>query len=52
MIPPVLNTFTRLAVETCPGKGVLRAVGYETLPGYELAQPVTHSRELSAAVLA
>jgi hypothetical protein len=50
--PPVLNTFTRLAVEMCPGKGVLRAVGYETLPGCELAQPVTHSRELSAAVLA
>jgi hypothetical protein len=31
---------------------VLRAVGYETLPGCELAQPVTHSRELTAAVLA
>jgi hypothetical protein len=50
--PPVLNPFTRLAVEMCPGKGVLRAVGYETLPGCELAQPVTHSRELTAAVLA
>jgi hypothetical protein len=46
--PPVLNRFTRLAVEMCPGKGVLRAVGYETLPGCELAQPVTQTCELTA----
>ena len=50
--PPVLNPFTRLAVEMCPGKGVLRAVGYETLPGCELAQPVTQTCELIAAVAA
>jgi hypothetical protein len=50
--PPVLNPFTRLAVEMCPAKGVLRAVGYETLPGCEWAQPVTHRCELQAAVLA
>jgi hypothetical protein len=31
---------------------VLRAVGYETLPGCEVAQAVTHVRELQAAVLA
>jgi hypothetical protein len=47
--PPVLNPFTRIAVEMCPGKGVLRAVGYETLPGCELAQPVTQSCELTPA---
>jgi hypothetical protein len=46
--PPVLNRFTRLAVEMCPGKGMLRAVGYETLPGCELAQAVTHICELTA----
>jgi hypothetical protein len=50
--PPVLNPFTRIAVEMCPGKGVLRAVGFETLPGCELAQPVTNARELVAAVAA
>jgi hypothetical protein len=50
--PPVLNPFTRLAVEMCPGKGVLRAVGFETLPGCELAQPVTHAREVVAALAA
>jgi hypothetical protein len=47
---PVLNAFTRIAVEMCPGGGVLRAVGLETFPGCELAQPVTHPRELVAAV--
>jgi hypothetical protein len=50
--PPVLNPFTRIAVEMCPAKGVLRAIGYETLPGCELAQPVTQICELTAAVLA
>src|SRR5580704_12352874 len=49
---PVLNPFTRVAVEMCPGDGVLRAVGFETLPGCELAQPVTNARELIAAVAA
>ncbi len=50
--PPVLNRFTRLAVEMCPANGVLRAVGYETLPGCELAQPVTERCELTAAAVA
>jgi hypothetical protein len=36
----------------CPDKGVLRAVGYETLPGCELAQPVTQACELPSAVAA
>ena len=27
--PPVLNPYTRIAVEMCPARGVLRAVGYE-----------------------
>jgi hypothetical protein len=50
--PPVLNPFTRIAVEMCPAKGVLRAVGYETSPDYEFAQPATHICELTAAVAA
>jgi len=50
--PPVLNPFTRLAVEMCPGRGVLRAVGYERLPGSELAQPVTQTCEVTAALAA
>jgi hypothetical protein len=49
--PPVLNPFTRIAVEMCPAKGVLRAVGYETLPGCELAQPVTQACETTAAAM-
>jgi hypothetical protein len=47
--PPVLNPFTRIAVEMCPANGVLRALGYERPPDCELAQPVTATRELIAA---
>jgi hypothetical protein len=41
VIPPVLNPCTRIAVEMCPAKGLLRAVGYERSPEGELAEPVT-----------
>jgi hypothetical protein len=41
--PPVLNPFTRIAIEACPAKGVLRAVGYEKIGGL-LPQPVTQVR--------
>jgi hypothetical protein len=46
---PVLNSFTRLAVEMCPATGMLRAIGYEKLDGAELPQPVTLTCELAAA---
>jgi hypothetical protein len=36
----------------CPRSGVLRAVGYETPPDCELAQPVTQACEVTAAVAA
>jgi hypothetical protein len=52
VVAPVLNPFTRVAVEMCPAKGVLRAVGYETPPDAELAQPVTEICEVNAAVAA
>src|SRR5438477_1296959 len=48
--PPVLNRLTRVAVEMCPAKGLLRAVGYENAPGAELPAPVTLVRELAAAM--
>jgi len=47
--PPILNQYTRLAVEMCPAKGILRAVGYEAIPGSELPQAVTLTCELRAA---
>jgi len=50
--PPVLNPFTRIAVEMCPAKGVLRAMGYEMSPSCEFAQPVTQPRELTAVAAA
>lgn len=52
VVPPVLNAFTRIAVEMCPRHGILRAIGYETPPDSELAQPVTQVCELAAAVAA
>jgi hypothetical protein len=45
--PPVLNPFTRLAVEMCPATGTLRAAGYELEPGSTLPLRVTQIRELS-----
>jgi hypothetical protein len=49
---PVLNRFTRIAVEMCPAEGVLRLVGYEKSDGNELPAPATLPLELRAAVAA
>jgi hypothetical protein len=38
---PVLNPYTRIAVEMCPARGILRAVGYELSEGDEVARPAT-----------
>jgi hypothetical protein len=47
--PPVLNRYTRLAVEMCAAQGILRAVGYELEDGEELPQPATLPREVREA---
>jgi hypothetical protein len=39
--PPVLNPYTRQAVEMCAAKGVLRVVGYEQSHGAALPEPAT-----------
>ena len=44
--PPVLNPYTRLAVEMCAAEGTLRVVGYEPGEGSELPRPVTQVREV------
>jgi hypothetical protein len=49
VVPPILNPYTRLAVEMCPAKGILRAVGYETNPGAELPNAVTLTCDLQQA---
>jgi hypothetical protein len=41
--PPVLNSQTRIAVEMCPARGVLRVMGYEQPEASELPTPVTLS---------
>jgi len=50
--PPVLNRYTRLAVEMCPANDVLRVVGYEFAAGEEWAHPVTLPREVACARVA
>ncbi|HXW24041.1 MAG TPA: hypothetical protein VEK73_04780 [Xanthobacteraceae bacterium] len=45
--PPVLNPYTRLAVEMCPRAAILRVVGYEIADG-ELPQPATRVCEIAA----
>jgi hypothetical protein len=45
--PPVLNPYTRIAIEICPARGVLRVAGYEWPDGAELAEPATQARVLS-----
>jgi hypothetical protein len=47
--PPILNPYTRLAVEMCAAKGVLRVVGYETGRDVEVAQAVTRPESFQAA---
>jgi hypothetical protein len=48
IVAPVLNPYTRLAVEMCPAAGVLRVVGYEKQPGADLPEPATAPFELMA----
>jgi hypothetical protein len=43
VMPPVLNSQTRIAVEMCPANGVLRVKGYEQPEALELPAPVTLS---------
>jgi len=46
--PPVLNPYTRMAVEMCPARGVLRVVGYELQRGKLLPGPATLPCEVNA----
>ncbi len=50
--PPVLNPATRLAVEMCPARGLLRVLGYEVDAGAELPTPATRMCELAADAIA
>jgi hypothetical protein len=52
LAPPVLNPYTRIAVEMNPAQGIIRAVGYELQVGEELARPVTRVREHRAEPVA
>jgi len=41
VIPPVLNSQTRIAVEMCPARGWLNVIGYEQIGGREMPEPVS-----------
>ncbi|MFN3348186.1 hypothetical protein [Pseudorhodoplanes sp.] len=45
---PVNNRFTRLAVEMCPARGLLRVMGLERTDDSLCAKPVTAMRELKS----
>jgi hypothetical protein len=44
---PVLNRYTRMAVEMCPARAILRVVGYDVVAGCNLPQRVTQVREIA-----
>jgi hypothetical protein len=52
LAPPVLNPYTRIAVEMCPARGFIRALGYEWHAGEEFARAVTEPCEFSAEPVA
>jgi hypothetical protein len=49
VMPPVLNPYTRCAIEMCPARGILAAAGYEIVPGDDLPSRVTQVREVLSA---
>jgi hypothetical protein len=49
---PVLNRFTRIAVEMCPANAVLRVAGYETDDGAAVARRVTETGAVDSKVKA
>jgi hypothetical protein len=51
LVPPVLNWFTRCAVEMCPARGILRVAGYEPEPESDLPLRVTEICEVVEAPL-
>ena len=51
LVPPVLNWFTRCAVEMCPAHGILRVAGYEPEPESDLPLRVTEICEVTSTRL-
>ena len=47
LVPPVLNACTRIAVEMCPARSLLRAIGYELAAGRDVPGPATLPCEVS-----
>jgi hypothetical protein len=48
LVPPVLNPFTRCAIEMCPARAILRTAGYELMAGDDLPRQVTETRVVTS----
>jgi hypothetical protein len=48
LVEPVLNRFTRVAVEMCPMSGTLRVAGYEKAADRDGAEQATHVKIIDA----
>jgi hypothetical protein len=46
--PPVLNAYTRMAVEMSAARGLMRVAGYELRAGEDVASPATEPLEFAA----
>lgn len=46
VVPPILNPYTRLAVEMCPAQATLRVMGYESVRGRDLPAAATSILDL------
>ncbi|MBI3433702.1 MAG: hypothetical protein HY056_01265 [Proteobacteria bacterium] len=49
VVPPVLNPYTRVAVEMCPRRAVMRVAGYDMVAGAQLPMRVAQSNDMAAA---
>ena len=49
LVEPVLNRFTRVAMEMCPASGTLRVVGFETSPVRDGVDQATEQAVIDAA---
>ncbi len=47
VVEPVLNRFTRVAVDMCAARATLRVVGYDKVPGQDLPDRVTQICEIA-----
>src|SRR5262249_12563397 len=48
LVEPVLNRFTRIAIEMCPASGTLRVAGFEKKPDRDTSEQATQMAVIDA----